>query len=165
MRATNEKCEYSEEKEKRREEEIEEETLSPGAPPAPVRLPGQKFFEEKFSPFQCVLPFFFLFLVSSHEKFSSFVFSSHCKMSSSGKDVEEDGNGVGNDDDTITIITDDDDDDDDVRRRFSKKKATTTTTTTTTKDALERAFSRHEKYVSSASKGRFAEALGIPSEL
>ncbi len=26
--------------------------LSPGAPPAPVRLPGQKFFEEKFSPFQ-----------------------------------------------------------------------------------------------------------------
>jgi len=50
MRATNEKCEYSEEKEKRREEEIEEETLSPGAPPAPVRLSGQKNFEEKFSP-------------------------------------------------------------------------------------------------------------------
>jgi hypothetical protein len=27
-------------------------TVSPGAPPAPVRLPGQKFFQEKFSPFQ-----------------------------------------------------------------------------------------------------------------
>ena len=27
-------------------------TLSPGAPPAPVRLSGQKIFEEKFSPFQ-----------------------------------------------------------------------------------------------------------------
>ena len=26
--------------------------ISPGAPPAPVRLPGQKIFEEKFSPFQ-----------------------------------------------------------------------------------------------------------------
>ena len=26
--------------------------LSPGAPPAPVRLSGQKIFEEKFSPFQ-----------------------------------------------------------------------------------------------------------------
>ena len=26
--------------------------VSPGAPPAPVRLPGQKIFEEKFSPFQ-----------------------------------------------------------------------------------------------------------------
>ena len=26
--------------------------LSPGAPPAPVRLPGQKFFLKKFSPFQ-----------------------------------------------------------------------------------------------------------------
>ena len=26
--------------------------LSPGAPPAPVRLSGQNFFEEKFSPFQ-----------------------------------------------------------------------------------------------------------------
>ena len=28
--------------------------LSPGAPPAPVRLPGQKFFLKKFSPFQKV---------------------------------------------------------------------------------------------------------------
>ena len=27
-------------------------SLSPGAPPAPVRLSGQKIFEEKFSPFQ-----------------------------------------------------------------------------------------------------------------
>ena len=27
-------------------------SVSPGAPPAPVRLSGQKFFEEKFSPFQ-----------------------------------------------------------------------------------------------------------------
>ena len=26
--------------------------VSPGAPPAPVRLSGQKIFEEKFSPFQ-----------------------------------------------------------------------------------------------------------------
>ena len=26
--------------------------ISPGAPPAPVRLSGQNFFEEKFSPFQ-----------------------------------------------------------------------------------------------------------------
>ena len=26
--------------------------ISPGAPPAPVRLSGQKIFEEKFSPFQ-----------------------------------------------------------------------------------------------------------------
>ena len=26
--------------------------VSPGAPPSPVRLPGQFFFEEKFSPFQ-----------------------------------------------------------------------------------------------------------------
>ena len=26
--------------------------VSPGAPPAPVRLSGQNFFEEKFSPFQ-----------------------------------------------------------------------------------------------------------------
>jgi hypothetical protein len=29
--------------------------VSPGAPPAPVRLPGQKFFQEKFSPFQWTL--------------------------------------------------------------------------------------------------------------
>jgi len=64
-------------------------------------------------------------------------------MSSSGKD---------------TTKNTDDDDEDDVRRRFSKKKATTTTTTLTTKDALERALSRREKYVSS-SKGRFAEDL------
>ena len=42
-----------------------------------------------------------------------------------------------------------------------KKATTTTTTTTTTKDALERALSRHEKYVSSSSEGRFAEDLGI----
>ena len=28
------------------------ELISPGAPPAPVRLSGQKIFEEKFSPFQ-----------------------------------------------------------------------------------------------------------------
>ena len=65
-------------------------------------------------------------------------------MSSSGKDFEEDGRRrnvfVGNED-------------------TEKKKATTTTTT---KDALERALSRHEKYVSS-SEGRFAEDLGIPS--
>ena len=33
--------------------------------------------------------------------------------------------------------------------------------TTTTKDALERALSRHEKYVSSSSEGRFAEDLGM----
>jgi hypothetical protein len=56
-------------------------------------------------------------------------------------------------------------DDADGRRRDTetkKKKATTTTTTTTTKDALERALSRHEKYVSSSSEGgRFAEDLGI----
>ena len=26
--------------------------VSPGAPPAPVRLPGQKIFQQKFSPFQ-----------------------------------------------------------------------------------------------------------------
>ena len=45
--------------------------------------------------------------------------------------------------------------------RDEKKKATTTTTTTTTKDALERALSRHEKYVSSSSEGRFAEDLGM----
>ncbi|CAL6376562.1 unnamed protein product [Bathycoccus prasinos] len=53
-------------------------------------------------------------------------------------------------------------DDADGRRRDTetkKKKATTTTTTTTTKDALERALSRHEKYVSSSSEGRFAEDL------
>ena len=31
----------------------------------------------------------------------------------------------------------------------------------TTKDALERALSRHEKYVSSSSEGRFAEDLGM----
>ena len=55
-------------------------------------------------------------------------------------------------------------DDADGRRRDTekkKKKATTTITTTTTKDALERALSRHEKYVSSSSEGRFAEDLGI----
>ena len=55
-------------------------------------------------------------------------------------------------------------DDADGRRRDTekkKKKATTTTTTTTTKDALERALSRHEKYVSSSSEGRFAEDLGM----
>ena len=33
-------------------ERKERDQLSPGAPPAPVRLPGQKIFEEKFSPFQ-----------------------------------------------------------------------------------------------------------------
>jgi len=52
----------------------------------------------------------------------------------------------------------------DGRRRDTetkKKEATTTTTTTTTKDALERALSRHEKYVSSSSEGRFAEDLGM----
>ena len=53
----------------------------------------------------------------------------------------------------------------DGRRRDEKKKntkaTTTTTTTTTTKDALERALSRHEKYVSSSSEGRFAEDLGM----
>ena len=51
----------------------------------------------------------------------------------------------------------------DGRRRDTekKKKKATTTTTTTTKDALERALSRHEKYVSSSSEGRFAEDLGI----
>ena len=54
-------------------------------------------------------------------------------------------------------------DDADGRRRDTekKKKKATTTTTTTTKDALERALSRHEKYVSSSSEGRFAEDLGI----
>ena len=54
-------------------------------------------------------------------------------------------------------------DDADGRRRDTetKKKATTTITTTTTKDALERALSRHEKYVSSSSEGRFAEDLGM----
>ena len=59
-------------------------------------------------------------------------------------------------------------DDADGRRRDTEKKkkkkatTTTTTTTTTTKDALERALSRHEKYVSSSSEGgRFAEDLGI----
>ena len=31
---------------------IRRKAVSPGAPPAPVRLPGQNFFEEKFSPFQ-----------------------------------------------------------------------------------------------------------------
>ncbi|CAL6367264.1 unnamed protein product [Bathycoccus prasinos] len=52
-------------------------------------------------------------------------------------------------------------DDADGRRRDTekKKKKATTTTTTTTKDALERALSRHEKYVSSSSEGRFAEDL------
>ena len=57
-------------------------------------------------------------------------------MSSSGKDfVDTDGR----------------------RRDTEKKKATTTT-----KDALERALSRHEKYVSSSSEGgRFAEDLGM----
>ena len=56
-------------------------------------------------------------------------------------------------------------DDADGRRRDTekKKKKAPTTTTTTTKDALERALSRHEKYVSSSSEGRFAEDLGIPS--
>ena len=56
-------------------------------------------------------------------------------------------------------------DDADGRRRDTekKKKKATTTTTTTTKDALERALSRHEKYVSSSSEGRFAEDLGMPS--
>jgi hypothetical protein len=56
-------------------------------------------------------------------------------------------------------------DDADGRRRDTetKKKEATTTTTTTTKDALERALSRHEKYVSSSSEGRFAEDLGMPS--
>ena len=54
-------------------------------------------------------------------------------------------------------------DDADGRRRDTetKKKKATTTTTTTTKDALERALSRHEKYVSSSSEGRFAEDLGM----
>jgi hypothetical protein len=56
-------------------------------------------------------------------------------------------------------------DDADGRRRDTetkkKKATTTTTTTTTTKDALERALSRHEKYVSSSSEGRFAEDLGM----
>jgi hypothetical protein len=58
-------------------------------------------------------------------------------------------------------------DDADGRRRDTEKKkkkkatTTTTTTTTTTKDALERALSRHEKYVSSSSEGRFAEDLGM----
>ena len=63
-------------------------------------------------------------------------------MSSSGKDFGRRNVFVGNED-------------------TEKKKATTTTTT---KDALERALSRHEKYVSS-SEGRFAEDLGMPSEL
>ena len=49
--------------------------------------------------------------------------------------------------------------DTDGRRRDTEKK--TKATTTTTKDALERALSRHEKYVSSSSEGRFAEDLGI----
>ena len=34
---------------------IRRKAVSPGAPPAPVRLPGQNFFEEKFSPFQWTL--------------------------------------------------------------------------------------------------------------
>jgi hypothetical protein len=91
----------------------------------------------------------FFFFASAFAFFSSFSFmksfslaSQKLKMSSSGKDF----------------------DDADGRRRDTetkKKKATTTTTTTTTKDALERALSRHEKYVSSSSEGRFAEDLGI----
>ena len=52
-------------------------------------------------------------------------------------------------------------DDADGRRRDTEKKKKATTTTTT-KDALERALSRHEKYVSSSSEGgRFAEDLGM----
>ena len=54
------------------------------------------------------------------------------------------------------------DDADGRRRDTEKKKKKKATTTTTTKDALERALSRHEKYVSSSSEGgRFAEDLGI----
>jgi hypothetical protein len=50
----------------------------------------------------------------------------------------------------------------DTEKKKKKKATTTTTTTTTTKDALERALSRHEKYVSSSSEGgRFAEDLGM----
>jgi DNA polymerase sigma len=48
-------------------------------------------------------------------------------------------------------------DDADGRRRDTEKKKKATTT----KDALERALSRHEKYVSSSSEGRFAEDLGM----
>ena len=91
----------------------------------------------------------FFFFASAFAFFSSFSFmksfslaSQKLKMSSSGKDF----------------------DDADGRRRDTekkKKKATTTITTTTTKDALERALSRHEKYVSSSSEGRFAEDLGM----
>jgi hypothetical protein len=66
--------------------------------------------------------------------------------SSGGKDFEERRRRrnvfVGNDEDT--------------EEKKKKKEATTT------KDALERALSRHEKYVSSSSEGgRFAEDLGI----
>ena len=54
------------------------------------------------------------------------------------------------------------DDADGRRRDTEKKKKKKATTTTTTKDALERALSRHEKYVSSSSEGgRFAEDLGM----
>ena len=80
--------------------------------------------------------FFFACLFFSSFSFSVFL-SAQLKMSSSGKDfVDTDGR----------------------RRDTEKKKATTTT-----KDALERALSRHEKYVSSSSEGRFAEDLGMPS--
>ena len=85
---------------------------------------------------QSVWHFFFLFCLPFF--FNLFLFSlflsPQLKMSSSGKDFDTDGR----------------------RRDTEKKKATTTT-----KDALERALSRHEKYVSSSSEGRFAEDLGI----
>jgi hypothetical protein len=70
--------------------------------------------------------------------------SQKLKMSSSGKDFDDaDGRRR------------------DTEKKKKKKATTTTTTTTTTKDALERALSRHEKYVSSSSEGRFAEDLGM----
>ena len=42
---------FCDEENKRRERQYDM-AISPGAPPAPVRLSGQKIFEEKFSPFQ-----------------------------------------------------------------------------------------------------------------
>ena len=84
----------------------------------------------------CLAHFFCLNAFFFHLFLSSVFFSRapQLKMSSSGKDFDTDGR----------------------RRDTEKKKATTTT-----KDALESALSRHEKYVSSSSEGRFAEDLGI----
>ena len=95
----------------------------------------QKTFLFSFSPLSVCLAHFFLPAFFFIFFFFSLSLSPQLKMSSSGKDfVDTDGR----------------------RRDTEKKKATTTT-----KDALERALSRHEKYVSSSSEGRLAEDLGI----